>query len=245
MRDKVVLVTGAGRRVGAAICRALHAAGANVMIHHHASAADARALREELNTRRPDSADLAQADLIDVASLPAMVQQTVRRFGRLDALVNNASSFFATNVGEIDEKAWNNLVGTNLKGPLFLSQAAAPQLKKTHGCIVNIADIHGDRPLKGYLVYSVAKAGLVSLTKALARELAPDVRVNAVAPGTILWPEDGSFDEPSRQHIISHTLLKRAGEPDDIARAVRFLIAEAPYVTGQVLAVDGGRNIHI
>ena len=188
---------------------------------------------------------LLQADLLDTEGLTEIVRNSVSRFGRLDALVNNASSFFPTPVGDISQPDWDDLIGTNLKAPLFLSQAAAPHLRKTGGCIVNITDIHADRPLKNFVVYSIAKAGLAGLTRSLARELGPDIRVNGVAPGPILWPEDDSFDEVSRQRIISHTLLKRAGEPDDLARAVYFLIAEAPYVTGQIIAVDGGRSVNI
>jgi pteridine reductase len=171
------------------------------------------------------------------------VEQTVQSFGRLDALVNNASSFFQTPVGEITAAAWEDLIGTNLRAPLFLSQAAAPALKKSLGAIVNITDIHAERPLKNYVVYSVAKAGLVGLTRSLARELAPEVRVNAVAPGPILWPDDETFDELSRQRIISHTPLKREGTPEDIAKAVHFLLAEATYVTGETINVDGGRHV--
>jgi pteridine reductase len=169
----------------------------------------------------------------------------VARFERLDALVNNASTFYATPLGEITLRHWDELLGTNLRAPLFLAQAAAPHLRRSGGSIVNIADIHAERPLKSYVIYSIAKAGLVGLTRSLARELGPEIRVNAVAPGPIMWPEDGSFDEVSRQRVISYTLLKRMGEPDDIARAVYYLIAEAPYVTGQVLSVDGGRSIHL
>jgi pteridine reductase len=158
-------------------------------------------------------------------------------------LINNASSFFQTPVGEITPAAWEDLIGTNLRAPLFVAQAAAPALKKTQGSIVNITDIHAERPLKNYVVYSVAKSGLVGLTRSLARELAPEVRVNAVAPGPILWPDDDSFDELSRQRIISHTPLKREGTPDDIARAVHFLLADAGYITGETINVDGGRNM--
>jgi pteridine reductase len=200
-------------------------------------------LQAELNHQRKDSVALIQADLLDIAKLPAMVEQTVQSFGRLDALVNNASSFFQTPVGEITAAAWEDLIGTNLRAPLFLSQAAAPALKKSLGAIVNITDIHAERPLKNYVVYSVAKAGLVGLTRSLARELAPEVRVNAVAPGPILWPDDETFDELSRQRIISHTPLKREGTPEDIAKAVHFLLAEATYVTGETINVDGGRHV--
>jgi pteridine reductase len=243
VQGKVVLITGGAKRVGAATCRRLHSAGANIMLHYRVSAGEARLLQAELNHQRKDSVALIQADLLDTAKLPAMVEQTVQSFGRLDALVNNASSFFQTPVGEITTAAWEDLIGTNLRAPLFLSQAAAPALKKSMGAIVNITDIHAERPLKNYVVYSVAKAGLVGLTRSLARELAPEVRVNAVAPGPILWPDDESFDELSRQRIISHTPLKREGTPEDIAKAVHFLLAEATYVTGETINVDGGRHV--
>lgn len=246
MQNKVVLITGGAKRVGAAICRLLHAGGANLMVHYRSSAVEARALQAELNEARADSVALVQADLLNMANLPALVHDTVQRFERLDVLINNASSFFPTAVGEITEAAWDDLMGTNLKTPLFLSQAAAPHLRKTEGCIVNIVDIHSDRPMKNYTVYNTAKGGLVSLTRALARELGPEVRVNGVSPGAILWPEDeGWSDALARQRIVNTTLLKRTGEPDDIARTVRFLVEDAPYITGQVIAVDGGRSVHL
>lgn len=245
MQGKVVLITGGGKRVGAAICRRLHLAGATVMLHYRSSAGEARLLQAELNHARADSVALIQADLLDLAKLPAMVEQTIQTYGRIDALINNASSFFQTPVGEIEPADWDDLIGTNLKAPLFLSQAAAPALREAHGVIVNITDIHAERPLKNYVVYSVAKAGLIGLTRSLARELAPDVRVNAVAPGPILWPDDESFDELSRQRIISHTPLRREGAPEDIARAVHFLLADAGYVTGETIHVDGGRHMAI
>ena len=245
LSGKVVLVTGGAKRVGAAIARRLHREGANLMLHYRGSERDAKALRTELNAARADSVALLQADLLDVMGLPEIVKNTVGRFERLDALVNNASSFFPTPVGEMTAASWDSLIGANLRAPLFLSQAAAPHLKKTGGAIVNITDIHADRPLKGYVIYSIAKTGLAGLTRSLARELAPEVRVNGVAPGAIVWPEDGSWDDLTRQRIVSHTLLRRTGEPDDIARAVYYLIADAPYVTGQIIAVDGGRSINL
>ena len=213
------------------------------MLHYRASAGEARLLQAELNHTRPNSVSLIQADLLDVHTLPSVVEQTLQAFGRLDALVNNASSFAPTPIGEITAANWNDLIGTNLQAPLFLAQAAAPALRKAQGAIVNLSDIHAERPLKNYVVYSIAKAGLEGLTRSLARELAPDVRVNAVAPGPILWPDDESFDELSRQRIISHTPLKREGTPDDIARAVHFLLADANYITGETINVDGGRNM--
>jgi pteridine reductase len=243
VQGKVVLITGGAKRVGAAICRRLHAGGATLMLHYRESAGEARLLQAELNNQRRDSVALIQADLLDLGKLQSIVDQTLQTHGKLDALVNNASSFFQTPVGEITAAQWDDLIGTNLRAPLFLSQAAAPALKKTQGAIVNITDIHADRPLKNYVVYSVAKAGLVGLTRSLARELAPEVRVNAVAPGPILWPDDETFDELSRQRIISHTLLRREGTPDDIAKAVYFLLADATYVTGDTINVDGGRHV--
>jgi pteridine reductase len=188
---------------------------------------------------------LVKADLLETAGLAEIVKTCVERFGSLDALVNNASVFYPTRAGKFSAANWDDLIGANLKAPLFLAQAAAPYLKKSGGCIVNITDIHAERPLKNYPVYSIAKAGLAGLTRSLARELGPEVRVNGVAPGPIAWPDDGSFDEVTRQRVIAHTLLKRMGEPDDIARAVYYLIADAPYVTGQIIAVDGGRSVNM
>jgi pteridine reductase len=242
---EVVGVTGGAKRVGAAIARRLHREGAKLMVHYRGSEREAKSLRAELNAARPESVALVQADLLDAAGLPEIVKNTLGRFERLDALVNNASAFFPTPVGDMTPANWETLVGANLRAPLFLSQAAAPHLKKTGGAIVNITDIHADRPLKSYVIYSIAKTGLVGLTRSLARELAPEVRVNGVAPGAIVWPEDGSWDDLTRQRIVSHTLLRRTGEPDDIARAVLYLLADAPYVTGQIIAVDGGRSINL
>lgn len=246
MQGKVVLVTGGAKRVGAAICRRLHAAGAQLAVHYRSSALEAHALLDKLNALRPDSAGVFQADLLDPAALPQLINAVVEKFGRLDALVNNASSFYATPLADVDEQQWNDLLGTNLKAPLFLAQAAADELRRRHGAIVNIADIHAERPMHGHLLYSVAKAGLVSLTRALAQELAPQVRVNGISPGVIIWPETAAWlDEEQRRKIVAHTLLKREGEPDDIAKTVAFLIQGAPYITGQIIAVDGGRTINI
>jgi pteridine reductase len=246
MQGKVILVTGGARRVGVAICRRLHSQGASLVVHYRASESEARALEAELEQVRPGSVALVQADLLETANLPHLIDETVSHFGRLDALVNNASSFFPTPLGEVTEDGWEDLIGSNLKAPLFLSQAAAPQLKRQRGCIVNIVDIHSEWPLKRYVVYNAAKGGLASLTRSLAVELAPEVRVNGISPGPILWPEAGEWmDEASRQHIIGRTLLKRTGEPDDIARTVSFLIADAPYITGQIIAVDGGRSVNL
>lgn len=241
----VILITGAARRVGAAIAVALHAAGARVILHARQSVADAETLAQSLNAVRPESAAVVSADLLDTAAIGPLVARAVAQFGRLDGLVCNASSFFPTPIGSIDESAWHDLVGSNFKAPLFLAQAAAPYLRVSHGAIVNITDIHAERPLAGYPLYAAAKGALLTLTRALAVELAPEVRVNAVAPGPILWPEDGQFPDAERTAIVQHTLLKRAGTPEDIARTVRFLMLDAPYITGQVINVDGGRSAHL
>ena len=242
LKGKTALITGAARRVGAAIARGLHGAGANVLLHYRSSAEEAARLATELNQLRAGSAATAECDLLEVAELPALVAEAVRVFGGLDVLVNNASSFYPTPLGDIGVMDWDDLMGTNLKAPLFLAQAAAPLLHARQGLIINLADIHGERPLRRYPVYSIAKAGMIMLTKSLARELGPHVRVNAVAPGPVMWPEDG-LDEGLQANIIAGTALKRAGSPEDVARACVFFATEAPYITGQVLAVDGGRSI--
>jgi pteridine reductase len=246
LQDKVVLITGGAKRVGAAICRLLHADGANLMIHYRTSVTEARALQAELNLKRANSVAIIQGDLLNLAVSPSLITETVNRFGKLDVLINNASTYYPTELGQIGLQEWEDLTGSNLKAPLFLSQSAATELRKTSGCIINITDMHVERPKKGYIVYSVAKAGLVTLTKSLAHELAPEVRVNAVAPGPVLWPEDNpQFDEVYRQRVISQTLLKRIGEGNDVAKAVRFLIQDAPFITGQIIAVDGGRSLNL
>lgn len=214
------------------------------MIHYRSSIDEARALQAELNLQRPQSVAIIQGDLLKLPVLTNLVQETIQHFGKLDVLINNASSYYPTEVGEINEREWEDLIGTNLKAPLFLSQAAAPELRKQHGCIVNITDMHVERPKKSYVIYSVAKAGLATLTKSLAHELGPQVRVNAVAPGPVLWPEDNdSFDAVYRQRVISQTLLKHLGTPDDVAKAVRFLITDATFTTGHTISVDGGRSL--
>lgn len=246
IKSKVILITGGAKRIGAAICRELHAQGAQLMIHYNTSATEARALQAELNLLRANSAAIIQGDLLNIAVLPNLVSETVKHFGKLDVLINNASSYYSTEIGHINEDNWQDLIGSNLKAPMFLTQAAAPELRKSHGCIVNITDMHVERPKKGYIVYSVAKAGLVTLTKSLAHELSPEVRVNAVAPGPVQWPDDNpQFDEVYRQRVINQTLLKRVGEPEDVAKAVKFLIFDAPFITGHVLAVDGGRSLNL
>lgn len=243
LTGKTALVTGSARRVGAEIVRTLHAAGAHCMIHYQHSKTAALALQAELEALRPGSTATIEADLRDTATLGALVEQTTLRFGSLDVLVNNASTFYPTPFGEITTAHWDDLLGSNLKAPLFLTQAAAPALRRAHGLVINIVDIHGMRPLRRYPVYSVAKAGLIMLTQSLARELAPDVRVNGIAPGPVMWPEDAATDVEMQQNIIARTLLKRVGSAQDIARAALFFAADAPFVTGQVLAVDGGRSV--
>lgn len=245
MHEKVALVTGGARRVGAGTVRALHAQGWRVLLHYRSSGADARALADELNTVRPDSVCLHALDLLQAERLPALVDAAITRFGRLDALINNASSFYPTPVGQISEAVWDDLIGSNLKAPLFLAQAAAPELAKHQGAIVNIADIHVERPLAGFPVYTIAKAGVAAMTRVLARELAPAVRVNAIAPGVNLWPEnDTDFDAAERERILSTIPLARTGQPQDIAQAILYLL-EASYVTGVILPVDGGRNVFL
>jgi pteridine reductase len=240
--NKVVLITGAAHRIGATTARMLHAEGMNILLHYRHSRDAAESLQTELNAIRTDSVHLIQADLHDSAKLPALVEQAIQIWGRLDVLINNASSFYATPIGTVTETQWDDLIGSNLKAPFFLSQAAAPYLRQQHGCIVSIVDIHAERPLKEFPVYSMAKAGLVMLTKSLACELGPEVRVNAVAPGAILWPEN--LGEKEKEKIISRTFLKRQGAPEDIARAILYLIRDAGYMSGQVLTVDGGRSLN-
>jgi pteridine reductase len=241
---KTALITGAARRIGAAIARRLHAAGANVVLHYRGAEPDAAALEAELNAARAGSALKVKADLLAPIAPKALVGAAVDAYGALDVLVNNASSFYPTAVGAIEAAHWEELIGSNLRAPLFLAQEAAPALARRNGAIVNIVDIHAERPLKGYAVYSIAKAGLAAMTRALALELGPAVRVNAVAPGAIAWPEDGQFPPPERGRIVGTTPLARLGKPGEIAQAVHFL-ATASFVTGQVLAVDGGRSVFL
>ena len=242
LENKIVLVTGAARRIGAAIVTRLHANGARVAIHYRGSADEAESLASRLNEQRPGSARTFQADLLDTGRVPGLVADVVAWGGRLDALVNNASTFYPTPVGTITEKEWDDLVGSNFKAPLFLSQAATPHLRDAGGAIVNIVDVHAQRPLRDHPVYGSAKAALAMLTRSLAKDLAPDIRVNGVSPGAILWPEDG-LSEGMQQTILRQVPLQRAGDPDDIAGCVLYLLRDAPYVTGQIVAVDGGRSI--
>lgn len=240
--DKVALITGGARRIGAEIARTLHDAGMRLIIHYRNSDKDAHELQEQLGKKRAESVILVKGDLLDVHKITNLIKEASNTYGRLDAVVNNASTFYPTPVGEATEEHWNDLIGTSFKAPFFIAQAAAPQLRKNQGCIVNIADIYGMQPLKSYPIYSSAKAGMIMLTRALAKELAPEVRVNAVAPGAILWPENDE-NQIAHQRIISRTPLKRMGRPDEIAGAVLYLIRDARFTTGHVLTVDGGRTV--
>lgn len=244
LHGKVALVTGAARRIGAVTVRMLHQQGATVFIHYRHSSDAAQHLCTELNHVRPHSCFIQQAELASVGSLQALIEAVINTAGRLDILVNNASSFFPTKIGEITEAHWDSLFASNLKAPLFLSQAAASHLRETQGCIVNMVDIHAERPLAEHPVYCAAKAGLLMLTKSLAKELGPNVRVNGVSPGAILWPEAQATDAQAlaeQQQLLDKTCLKREGSPDDIAKAILFLVADAPYITGHIIPVDGGR----
>lgn len=241
--SKVVLITGSARRIGAAMACTLHAQGMQLALHYRKSRQDAQALQQKLNTVRPGSVILIQADLLCTHGLHELVKSTVKHFGQLDVLINNASTFYPTPVENVTEKDWDILTGSNMKAPLFLSQAASPYLKQSKGCILNIIDVHAERPLKNHTVYSMAKAGLAMMTKSLARELGPEIRVNGISPGAILWPEN-NLDQVTQQRIVSRTFLKRQGSPEDIAQTALFLIENAPYITGQIIAVDGGRSLN-
>jgi pteridine reductase len=242
LADKAVLITGAARRLGAAIARGLHAEGARVCIHFHRSAREAEQLCDELNDLRAYSATRAGADLLDLKTLPGIVEHVTETFGRLDVLINNASTFYPTLVDKALPAQWEDLIGSNVRAPFFLTQAALPHLRRSQGLVVNIIDIHGQRPLPMHPIYSTAKAALAMLTRSLARELGPEVRVNGVAPGPILWPDRGISDA-LKEEIVAKTLLKRSGSPEDIVKAVVYFAKDAPYVTGQILAVDGGRSV--
>ena len=242
LQGRWALVTGAAKRIGAVIAEALHEAGAGVVIHYFNSAEPAEALAARLNGERPGSALAVRGDLRQTSEVTRIVGDVIDRTGRLDVLINNASSFYPTPPGTITEAQWDDLVGTNLKAPLFLSQAAVPYLRETGGVIVNIVDVHWQRPLKNHALYGAAKAGLAMLTRSLAKDLGPDIRVNGVSPGAILWPECG-LPERVRENIIEQIPLKRPGDPNDVAAAVLFLVRDAPYVNGQILAVDGGRSV--
>ena len=240
--NKNILITGGAKRVGAYCVRYLHAQGANIFLHYRASKDEAMALADELNGLRTDSILIYQAELQDIKALQGLANAARLAWGGIDVLINNASAFYATEVGEVTESQWDDLLASNLKSPFFLIQALVPVLRQRKGCVVNIVDIHAERGLAGFPVYSIAKAGLAALTKILAKELAPQIRVNAVAPGAILWP-DYQLAEQQKQEIQSKVALQRTGCPDDIAKAISYLIYDADYMTGQVMTVDGGRTL--
>lgn len=245
LHGKVALVTGSAVRIGAAYNRRLHAAGATVIVHYRHSSIAATALANELNDKRADSAFAVQANLSSNGEIKKLVQKTLDLTGRLDILVNNASSFYPTVMGEVSEEHWDDLLSSNLKAPFFLSQAAMPHLKRTHGVIVNMVDIHGQRQHPDHSVYCSAKAGLIMLTRSMAKELAPEIRVNAIAPGSILWPEGAAtLDDGKKETILQEIALQRQGSPTDLAKTLMFLVSpESAYITGQILAVDGGRSL--
>lgn len=249
LAEKTVLITGGAKRIGANASRLLHQAGLNIIIHCRSSVESANELANELNQLRQNSACVICADLDDELAYEPLIEQAINCWGRLDVLINNASSFFPTPIGNITLQNWDNLMNSNMKAPLFLSQAAAPQLKQNKGCIINMVDIHGQRPMREHTVYCAAKAGLAMITQSLAKELGPEIRVNGVAPGAILWPEDGAageaMPEQTKTFIVNRTALKRPGEPDDIAKTLLFLIRDANYITGQIIPVDGGRLLNI
>jgi len=241
----VALITGSARRIGATLARDLHNAGFNLVLHYRQSHSEAQALARVFNQLRPNSVITLQADLNNTEALTLLAHQASSQWQRLDVLVNNASGFYPTPVGDVTPSMWDDLMGSNLKAPFFLAQALVKPLKRHNGCIINIADIYADRPLKEHPVYSIAKAGNVMLTKTLARELAPDIRVNGIAPGAILWPENADASDSGYIESILHKIpLQRRGHADDIARTALFLIQDAPYITGQIIAVDGGRSIY-
>jgi pteridine reductase len=243
-KNKVVLITGAGKRVGAAIAEYCHQLGMRVGIHYRESAQQATHLCHRLNQQRPDSAIIVGADLCKTDKLEELILTPIKKWGQLDVLINNASSFYPTPLGKVTPKTWEEIVASNLKAPFFLAQSAARYLKQHKGCIINLVDIQAQRPLKNYSIYCIAKAGLVMLTKSLAMELGPDIRVNAIAPGIVLWPDDETeFNEALREKIIARNALKRAGTPQDIAKTAAFLINHADFITGQTIAVDGGRSL--
>jgi len=242
---RVALVTGGGHRIGAAISRALHAAGCRVVVHYRRAAQAAATLADELNALRADSAVCLRADLCDVGTLGDFADAALAHWGRLDLLVNNASAFYATPVGSVTPQQWDELFGANLKGAFFLSQALAPALARTEGAIINIVDVYAELPLRQHAVYCMAKAGLAMMTKALALEMGPAVRVNGISPGAILWPSEKNeeLSPAAAERLLALTALNRMGSPEDIAEAVRYLGLDARYVTGQVLPVDGGRTL--
>jgi len=242
LRKKVALISGGAKRIGACLARTLHTAGMDVVIHYHSSLEPARTLQKELNTARENSCILIQCELTEYNKLKPMIDESVRQMGRLDVLINNASTFFPTPVGDTNEQHWDSLLDTNLKAPFFLTQAAVPHLRKHRGCVINLIDIYAERPLADHAPYCASKAGLASLTRSFAQDLAPEIRVNGIAPGAILWPEN-QHDEVAQKRLMSRIPLRRTGHPQDIADTALFLIRDAAYTSGQILTVDGGRTV--
>ena len=241
---KTALITGGAKRIGNEIANTLHNAGYNIMVHYRSSSSAATQLVNELNTIRADSAAMVQSDLMDTSAVPSIIEATLENFERLDILINNASTFYPTPIELVNEQFWQDLIGSNLKAPAFLAKYATPYLRTHQGCIINITDIYAERPLSNHPIYCSAKAGLNMLTKSLAKDLAPEIRVNGVSPGAILWPEAGNI-EANKDELIARIPLQRMGNPSDIANTVKFLVHDAPYITGQIIAVDGGRSIMI
>lgn len=241
---KTILITGGAKRIGQQMARTLHKTGHNIMVHYRSSANAADKLVTELNAQRPSSAAAVQGDLLDIDCIPQIVDQVLDRFGAMDVLINNASTFYPTPIELLEKEFWNDLVGSNLRAPAFMVKACAPHLRASNGCIINIVDIHAKHPMADHPIYCSAKAGLEMLTKSLARDLAPEIRVNAVAPGAILWPENRD-DSVNEQEVVQKIPLQRLGHPDDIAKLTGFLIDDAAYITGQIIAVDGGRSVMI
>ena len=242
-KTQIAIVTGGAKRIGASICRRLHKSNINLIIHYKTSEKEAISLRDELNKQRKNSASLIQADLLDPKSYSKIINEAIKKYGQLNFLINNASTYYPTKINQIDQLNWDNLIGSNLKAPLFLCKEAAPFLKKKNGSIINITDAHITKPKENYIIYSIAKAGLTTLTKSLAQELGPEIRVNAVAPGPVLWPENSNeFNSSYRKKVISQTMLKKVGEPDDVAKAVEFLLLNSNFITSHILNVDGGRS---
>jgi len=239
---KNVLITGSAKRIGASCARLLHEQGCNIFLHYRSSKQEALQLFEELTQKRPDSVKILQADLLNMSELQLLAKEAASAWGGLDALVNNASAFYPQAVAQVSEHDWEMLMGSNLKSPFFLSQALSNSLAKRRGCIINITDIHAERGLKNYPLYSLTKAGLAAMTKILAKELGPEIRVNGVSPGAILWPEHDLSDQ-DKAEIMQRVILERNGESSDIAKAVSFLIRDADYITGQIITVDGGRTL--
>ena len=243
MKNRTVLITGAAKNIGATIAKELHSSGMKIIIHYNHSQKEATKLVNELNDLRENSAIKIQADLKKKECYSMLIKTALDFTGKIDVLINNASAFYPTPLNDINEKNWNELININLKAPLFISKLAAESLKENNGCIINITDIHASNPLINHAIYCISKAGLIILTKSLAKELAPNIRVNAISPGAITWPD--GMDSKTKENIINQTVLKKMGNAEDIAKTVIFLIEDASYITGQILNVDGGKTLFL